>query len=259
MEDSTRISSKSRAGTPMSPGDAQERLGAPRGGQYANSALPDRERDELAEARQDDRVGARPPGTVRAPVGVAKSAPGMLSGDRMQVLMDKLAERAAFERGGVRLYDALMAKHWDEIEDGVHGLRGTAEMSHDTLFEFRQQEAEHFLLVSDAIVQLGGDPTAQTPGAEVVGTMSMGLVQMVTDPRTTLTQGLGAVLAAELTDVASWDLLGKLADATGQEQLARDCREAMHHEEQHLQTIRTWHTALVMGESGPGRSATDER
>jgi hypothetical protein len=262
MEDATRVSLKNRTGMQMFPGDSQDLLEATRGGQYASSALPDPERDGLAETRSEYLVDAGPLGTVPAPVtpvGMFQSAAKMLAGGRLQVFMDKLAERAAFERSGVRLYDALLAKHRGEIEIGAHDTRDTAEVSHETLLEFRQQEAEHFLLVSDAIARLGGDPTAQTPCADVVGMMSIGLIQTLTDPRTTLTQSLGAILTAELTDVAGWDLLAQLADAMGQEQMAREFREAMHHEEQHLQTIRTWHTALILGEGGPGKSATARR
>lgn len=233
MEDSTRISLRNRTGMQMSPGDSQELLEATRGGQYASTALPDPQVDGLAETRAEYLAEAGPLGTVPAPVtpvGMAKSARQMLSGRRLQVFMDKLAERAAFERGGVRLYDALLAKHRGEIEQQAHGTRGKDDVSYDTLLEFRQQEAEHFLLVADAIERLGGDPTAQTPCADVVGMMSMGLVQTVSDPRTSLTQSLGALLTAELTDVASWDLLAQLAAATGQQELARQFSEAMHQE-----------------------------
>ena len=123
-------------------------------------------------------------------------------------------------------------------------------ISRQTLLEFRHQEAEHFLLVSQAISRLGGDPTAQTPCADAVGMMSAGLVQTVSDPRTSLTQSLGAILTAELTDVAGWELLARLAQAMGQDEMARSFRAALQQEERHLRVIRDWHSALVMGESG---------
>ena len=138
----------------------------------------------------------------------------------------------------------------------VHSLGGAADVSHETLLEFRNQEAEHFLLVSNAISQLGGDPTAQTPCADAVGMMSMGLIQTVSDPRTTLAQSLGAVLTAELSDVANWDLLAQLADAMGQEDMAEDFRDALLQEETHLQVIKAWHASLVLGESGNKTSAS---
>jgi hypothetical protein len=252
MEDATRISLKNRTGLQMSPGDAQELLDAT-GGAYASTSLPDADRNGLAETRSEYIAEAGSLGSVPAPVtpvGMVKSAAKMLAGNRMQVLMDKLAERAAFERSGVRLYDALLAKHRGELEAPGRDPQAASQVSHDTLVEFRRQEAEHFMLVSDAIKELGGDPTAQTPCADAVGVMSMGLVQTVSDPRTSLAQSVGAILTAELTDVANWDLLARLAHAMGQEEMAREFREAMAHEERHLQVIRQWHAALVLAESG---------
>jgi rubrerythrin len=257
MQDATRISLKNRTGMQMSPGDSQELLEAT-GGQYAEG-LPDPENDGLAETRAEYLAEAGPLGTVPAPVtpvGIVQSAVKMLKGDRVQVFMDKLAERAAFERSGTRLYDALLAKHQAELTNTGHGSEGADLVSRDTLLEFRNQEAEHFLLVSQAITRLGGDPTAQTPCADAVGMMSIGLMQTVTDPRTSLPQSLGAILTAELTDVASWELLAKLAQAMGQDEMARSFREALTQEEKHLRVIREWHTTLVMGESGNPKSGT---
>jgi hypothetical protein len=251
MQDATRISLKNRTGMQMSPGDSQELLEAT-GGQYAEG-LPDSEHDGLAETRAEYLAEAGPLGTVPAPVtpvGMVQSAVKMLKGDRVQVFMDKLAERAAFERGGARLYDGLIVKHQAELANEGHGSQGAGMVSRETLLEFRNQEAEHFLLISQAISRLGGDPTAQTPCADAVGVMAMGLVQTVSDPRTSLTQTLGAILTAELTDVASWELLAKLAQAMGQDEMARSFRTALQEEERHLRVIRDWHSALVMGESG---------
>ena len=251
MQDATRISLKNRTGMQMSPGDSKDMLDAT-GGDYA-AGEPDPENDGLAETRAEYLAEAGPLGTVPAPVtpvGMVQSAVKMLKGERVQVFMDKLSERAAFERSGTRLYDALLAKHRGELSNEGHGAEGAGMVSHDTLLRFRNQEAEHFMLVAQAITQLGGDPTAQTPSADTVGMMSIGLMQTVSDPRTTLTQSLSAVLTAELTDVASWDLLAKLADAMGQEEMARSFRAALHEEENHLRVIRSWYSALIMGESG---------
>lgn len=43
--------------------------------------------------------------------GVAKSVGGLVSGTNPSVLVDRIAERIAFERTGVRLYDGLIAKY----------------------------------------------------------------------------------------------------------------------------------------------------
>ena len=76
------------------------------------------------------------------------------------VLMDKLGERLAFERAGTRLYDALMAK----CKASKSSLVPMKELKH-----IRDEEAMHFSLLGAAIQSLGGDPTAQTPGADVLG------------------------------------------------------------------------------------------
>jgi hypothetical protein len=87
-----------------------------------------------AYATEADSLGSVPvPGTLK---GVAKSGVDMLTGKRPQVLMDKLGERLAFERGGVRLYDALLVKcraAGDKLtEDETAALQ-----------RFRDEEAEH--------------------------------------------------------------------------------------------------------------------
>jgi Mn-containing catalase len=58
------------------------------------------------------------------------------------------------------------------------------------------EELEHFKLLQKAIANLGGDATVQTPSADVVGVLSHGIVQVVSDPRTTIPQTLQAVLSA---------------------------------------------------------------
>jgi rubrerythrin len=250
MQESSRISMKNRTGMQMSPAKSQEMLDGT--ADQVTTALPDPEHDGLAEVRAEYIASAEPLGTVPAPLsvtGMVKSATNMLAGNRLQAFVDKLAERAAFERGGTRLYDGLLAKYSeragadDDDSDVEH-------VPYETLLEIRSQESEHFMLLSECITELGCDPTAQTPGADVVGMQSMGLVQTVTDPRTTLAQTLSAILTAELVDVAGWDLLAELAEAMGQEDMSRRFREALRHEEQHLEIIRSWYTALAMADSG---------
>jgi len=260
MKNATSISLKNRTGMQASPADSQDLLEVS-GGQFADSPPPDSLRSGLAETRAEYIAEAEPLGTVpasRTPVGAVKRGAKLLKDERMQVFMDKLSERAAYERGGTRLYDALLTKHRAESGSETPNRTGgdSMQVTEQTLVAFRNQEADHFLLVSEAIRQLGGDPTVQTPSADAVGVMSIGLIQVVTDPRTSLAQCVAAVLTAELTDVASWDLLAQFADAMDQKEMARDFREALTHEEQHLQVIRQWHTTLVLGH-GATRAAVE--
>jgi ferritin-like metal-binding protein YciE len=96
---------------------------------------------------------------------------------------------------------------------------------------------------------VGADPTVQTPSADLVGVQAMGLMQSVTDPRTTLAQTLSSLLAAELIDVASWELLARLARDAGQDELAAQFEQALEHENEHLQTISGWYQSMVAAET----------
>jgi bacterioferritin (cytochrome b1) len=218
--------------------------------------------DEMLSATKGERAGAAPPnpqiaalrqsyiedsealGTV-PPAPTLKGKIGTLvdkaAGRRMQVLVDKLSERLAFERGGARLYEAILAKATALADPAVDVTR---------LEEIRTQEVEHANLLAVALMTLGADPTAQTPCADLVGVQSLGLLQSVSDPRTTLLQCLNSALAAELIDNAAWDLLATLARASGQEDLATQCETALAQEMEHLATVREWHEAMVLKDGG---------
>lgn len=182
----------------------------------------------IAEA---DPVGTVPvPGTVK---GAAKVAVKKLAGKSPEVLLDKLGERLAFERGGVRLYEALLTKY-QATPDKLPG------MTVEQLAHFRDEEAKHFKWVVDALEALGADPSAQTPGADLTGVESMGLMQVLDDPRTTIAQSLHALLVAELADQAGWELLIKVAQDLGQDQLVPNFQQALEEEAQHLHHVRRW-------------------
>ena len=100
-------------------------------------------------------------------------------------------------------------------------------------------------MLTEAVRSLGGDPTAQTPCADVGATASMGILQVVTDPRTTLAQSLNALLMAELADNAGWELLITLAAEAGEDDLVQQFQRALAEEQEHLVTIKSWLTALV--------------
>lgn len=176
-------------------------------------------------------VGTMPiPGTVR---GAAKTVVEALKGEKLSVFLDKLGERLAFERTGVRLYEAVLAKlPGAEVSEG--------DLSAVELRRFREEELQHFLLVQEAIERLGGDPTAVTPCADVAAVQSQGLVQVVTDPRTTLTQCLDALLTIELVDGDGWKHLIAMCEAIGQEELARRFTQALAEEDVHLSSVRRW-------------------
>lgn len=193
--------------------------------------------EAIAEA---DRVGSVPiPGTVR---GVVSTGVSKLKGEKPEVLIDKLGERLAFERTGTRLYEALIAKCEMTPDQGLVPPLADLRRIHD-------EEAQHFQMLVEAMESLGADPTAQTPSADVSAVMSQGIMQVITDPRTTIPQSLNAILVAELADNASWELLIQLADKGGHEELATRFRTALADEEQHLLSVKQWLAAAVASEA----------
>jgi rubrerythrin len=162
----------------------------------------------------------------------------MLKGESPQILLDKLGERLAFERTGARLYDALITKC--EVM-----LDGDISMSIDDLQSIRADEARHFLMLADAIESLGGDPTSQTPSADLVGVESMGLVQVLNDPRTSLAQSLHAIVTAELADKSGWETLIALVDEHELTDMVNDFTLALNEEREHLALVQTWYEEAI--------------
>jgi rubrerythrin len=183
------------------------------------------ERD-LAKMRLECAMDAQPVGTLPEPQpeGIAR------------VLMDKLGERLAFERSGTRLYDALMVKCSSDKSCRVPAK---------DLRHIRDEETVHFALVGAAIESLGGDPTAQTPSADVAGVEGMGLMQVLNDPKTTVAQALHAILVAEMTDNAAWDELIELTSQVGNDDLVARFSKAREEEREHLVKVQGWYKDAV--------------
>ncbi|HET9862469.1 MAG TPA: ferritin-like domain-containing protein [Steroidobacteraceae bacterium] len=198
----------------------------------------------LAETRREYINEAEALGSIPPPAtlkGAAKSGAGMLTGQRLQVFIDKVAERMAYERGGARLYDAAIVK--------AVALAAGTPVSVERMKQIRNQEVEHANLLWQTLEMLGADPTAQTPCADLVGVQSMGLLQAASDPRTSLAQTLSSLLAAELIDVASWELLARLARAMHHEDVAERFDRALEQENQHLADISSWYEALLISDA----------
>lgn len=231
-----------RTGIQMSPIDS-------RAMQTYEGALPEARFDDSAgaELRSDyimhsEGLGSVPlPGTVK---GAVKTGVAMLKGDQPTVLLDKLAERLAFERTGTRLYDALLTKCEAKLDDSIS-------MTMDDVREIRDDEARHFIMVAQAIETLGGDPTCQTPSADLAGVESMGLVQVLNDPRTSIAQCLHALLTAELADQAGWEALIALAEDQDQLDMVNDFSVALDEERGHLLRVQSWYEESI-GIVNPG-------
>ncbi len=191
-------------------------------------------------ARETDGLGTVPvPATLK---GLFQTAKEMLKGTKPTVFIDKLGERAGFERTGVRLYQAALLKF------DVHGT-WSGGPSREQLEKIHRDELAHFILVREAIEKLGADPTALTPSADLMSVASKGIPEVLVDPRTNLVQCLEALMVAELTDNAGWELLIELAQGLGQTELVEQFEQALGVEAEHLMLVRRWLIAAVTGEA----------
>ncbi|WP_019143120.1 ferritin-like domain-containing protein [Noviherbaspirillum massiliense] len=241
-----------RTGVQMSPFDIDDMTQA-----SSSAATPSPAGDASAMAalrssyiNEADPLGTVPvPGTVK---GMLKSGASMMTGHAPQLLLDKLGERLAFERTGARLYDALITKVAALEQEGTMTIPG------ERLLHIREEEVRHAAMVADAIRTLGGDPTSMTPCADVVGVESMGLLQVVTDARTSVAQSLHAILVAEMTDNHGWEGLITLAEAQNHDQMAADFRAALEAERSHLQQVETWFNEATLGSAAETEAGTSQ-
>jgi hypothetical protein len=167
---------------------------------------------------------------------------GARGGQNTALFVDRLGARLVFERVGVRIYQAATSKI-----DAYGSWPGGP--TREELDSMRLTALAHFRMLTSAIDALGADASALTPMADVELTATRGLLQVVTDPRTTLAQALHAVLFAELVDVDAWTMLVALADQMGQAKQAEDFRRAQHEEETHLARVRGWLSSAMQLEA----------
>jgi rubrerythrin len=209
----------------------------------AAGELPDTSKLEqmrLLYSQESDPVGTMP-----APLELMdkiKTVGKMLTGKTMAVLLDKIGERLAYERSGVRLYDALIIKL-----DASHTHDDSITLKE--LEHIRDDELRHAGILAAVMQQLGGDPTAVTPCADISGVAGSGFVAVLTDAKSTLTQCLTAMLSVELGDFAGWTLLIELAEHLGQTDVAETFRDCAAEEAEHEQKVREWLRVSVIGQA----------
>jgi hypothetical protein len=202
--------------------------------------------DAIASLRAEMISQAEPLGSVPLPgtvAGAGSTAMAKMTGKNPEVLIDKLGERLAFERSGVRLYTAFIEKCRAAPADSF-------QVPVDQAQHFCEEEGKHFKLLAECLKSLGADPTAQTPCADSAAVSSIGILQVLTDPRTTIGQCVEALLTAELTDNVAWDVLIKLAEEMGYASMAIDFRTALKEEDEHLQHVRQWYEQAVLQDAG---------
>ena len=223
-----------RTGMQTSPDLAEEIM------EGASSAIPSSEggAEDIAESRGEYIAEGFPIGSMpMMPVSEEGEADEEEAG--MAVFLDKLSERLAFERTGVRLYEALLNK-CQTLGESAPGP------TLEDIEHIGREELDHFLMINNAITEVGGDPTVQSPSADVVGVASMGILQVLTDPRSSLTQCLQVMLTAELTDNDGWQLLIKLAENLGYDDMKAEFETALANEEEHLVNVRNWLSECVL-------------
>ena len=201
----------------------------------------------IAQLRIDYAQDVGPIGSIPPPSGIVstlQTAVKSVTGGQPTVFLDKLGARMGFERSGVRLYEALISK-----QQAFGGFSGGP--SQEDLIEILREEYTHFIMLKEVIEQLGGDPTAVTPAADLQAVLSQGPTMLLTDPHITLLQSLEAALVIELTDNDSWHALAELATIAGEDQLAQEFMAAYHTEQEHLHKVRRWLAA------GQGRNSHD--
>lgn len=223
-----------RTGAQTSPEMARELI------EGAAAAVPssDGGPEAIAEYRGEYIQEGFPIGSLPS-LPVSKEARANEDDAGMAVLLDKLSERLAFERMGARLYEALINK----VEIMGESSPGPTLAQ---LQQIRDEELRHFLLLKKGITALGGDPTVQSPCADVAGVASLGILQVLTDPRTSVAQCLQAILTAELTDNDGWRMLINLSDTLGYTEMANDFQGALENEEQHLANVRIWLSEKIL-------------
>ena len=242
MEKQTKVG-MNRTGMQMAPVQGPSQV------EYAMENPPHPEtgsEQAIAELRGSYVAEALPIGSVPLPAtgkGIAETAKGKIMGQNPEVLFDKLGERAAYERSGTRLYQAMISKV--QMLDHPQQAEILADLIH-----ICNEEHEHFKMLSEVIAEMGGDPTAQTPCADTSAVAALGLIQVITDPRTTLPQGLQALLIAELTDYACWELLIELAQEAGHDELVAPFQKALASENEHEVMIKKWLRNAIMMDIG---------
>jgi tRNA isopentenyl-2-thiomethyl-A-37 hydroxylase MiaE len=219
--DGPQVISGAEQGSPSTPGD-----------ESAQAAV------RAAYVKESEPIGSvPPPASIK---GAVKTIAQALKGEKASVFIDKLGERMAFERAGVRLYELAIVKA--QSAPRADGAPSAADLA-----TIQRDELEHFGMLVGCAKEIGADPTVMTPSADIAANLSVGVRAVLADPRTDLRQCLEALLVAELADNAGWELLIALARELGQEQMVTRFERALDEEVEHLARVKTWLQQGVIG------------
>ncbi|MGC4113152.1 MAG: ferritin-like domain-containing protein [Myxococcales bacterium] len=158
--------------------------------------------------------------------------------------LDLLNERLVFERSGVAFYDKIVEVMTASKDAGIQQML-------PQMKEHRDQEKEHEEWLESQIRSLGGDAHAETDHSKLVAIESEGIKEVI-DGDFALPHLFHALLQAELSDNAGWQLLLELADEAGDDEAREAFRTRLHHEDEHLRMMReavsTFARREVLGE-----------
>jgi bacterioferritin (cytochrome b1) len=145
-------------------------------------------------------------------------------------VIDLLSERLAFERAGVKLYDAILERMRASGDPQIQRML-------EQMQEHREDEKRHEEWLEEQIRGLGGDAHAPSEKSILVQAESQGIEHVIErDPL--LPHDFHALLVAELADNAGWDLLVQLADEVGDRDAKKEFKKRLHEEEEHLLFVR---------------------
>jgi rubrerythrin len=159
--------------------------------------------------------------------------------------LDLMTERCVFERNTVALYDALLGR----LRQG-----GASEMI-TQVEQYRHQEKEHEEWLEAQIRALGGDPHAETPMARLVKVESEGVQRVFQEGQRPIPELFHAMLVAELSDNAGWELLVSAAEEVDDQEAIREFTERREEEAEHLSfvqgVVETFACEALLGERVP--------
>lgn len=146
-------------------------------------------------------------------------------------VLDVLTARCAYERTGVKLYDAIIDKIERQGDTHYHRML-------ETLRRHRDEEKEHEEWLEQQIRALGGDPHAATQMSRLEDEETRGVQGVLLDGHSEIPHLIHALFTAELTDNAGWDLLVQLADEAGDREAKREFGRRLAEEAKHLLFMR---------------------
>jgi hypothetical protein len=146
-------------------------------------------------------------------------------------VLDVLSGRLTFERTCVKLHDAVIEKI------GRLGDRRFLALV-PTLRRHRDEEKEHEEWLEGCVRELGGTAHETTDMGRLEAEESQGIQSVIIDGHTRVLDLLHALLAAELSDNAGWDLLVKLSGDLGDRETRVDFAKRLAEETKHLAFIR---------------------